>query len=338
MIVLCLNRGSSSLKHAVYAGEKRIAAGQVADLAAVLDQLSPAPDAVAHRFVHGGPRHHAPSLVTAGLLEDLAEATPFAPLHLPGGLQLVREVAARYPHVPQVICFDTDFHWNLPEVTRRLPLPRALYEEGVRRYGFHGLSYQSVIDRIGGEGRVVIAHLGNGASLVAVRDGRPIDTSMGFTPAGGIMMGTRSGDLDPGVAVHLLQRPGFGAPDLERLIDRESGLLGVSGLSGDLRELLASEDPHAALAVEMFCYQVRQRIGAYAATLGGLEKLVFTGGIGENALQVRARICAGLGFLGIALQPGGASTGRCVVQVVPADEERVLASSARALLGERSTR
>lgn len=332
MIAVCLNRGSSSLKHAVYDGEERVIGGRVANLAEVFDALPRAPGVVAHRFVHGGPRHHAPSLVTGQLLADLHDAIPFAPLHLPSELKLVREVAARFPRVPQVICFDTHFHWDLPEVARRLPLPRALYDAGVRRFGFHGLSYESVLEQLGpsgSAGKLVIAHLGNGASLAAVRDGRSIDTSMGFTPAGGIMMGTRTGDLDPGVAVHLLQQPGFGARELERMVDRESGLLGVSGVSADLRTLLASADPRAALAVEMFCYQVRQRIGAYAAALGGLDRLVFTGGIGENAAPVRARICEELGFLGIGLDAAGASVGRCPVQIVPADEERVLARSAR---------
>ena len=332
MKVLCLNRGSSSLKHALYEGERRLVSGEAGEVVEVLRTLDGPPDAVAHRFVHGGPRHHAPSLVTERLLDDLREATPFAPLHLPAALQLVREVAARYPRTPQVICFDTHFHWEMPEVAKRLPLPAALHEQGVRRYGFHGLSYQSIIDRRGGQGRLVLAHLGSGASLAAVRDGRAIDTSMGFTPAGGIMMATRSGDLDPGVAVFLMAQPGRGARDLERIVDRESGLLGVSGISGDMRVLLASEDPRAAFAIEMFCSQVRQRIGAYAAALGGIDRLVFTGGIGEHAPRVRARICAGLEFLGIALGPEGESTGPCPVEVVAADEERVLLQGARALL------
>jgi acetate kinase len=236
----------------------------------------------------------------------------------------------------------------MPPVARTLPLPRALRDAGIRRYGFHGLSYEWVVESVGPEklGRAVIAHLGNGASLCAVRDGRSIDTTMGFTPTGGIPMSTRTGDLDPGVLVHLVRAKGYGARELERLVDRESGLLGISGLGSDMKSLLEARatDADAALAVELFCSSARKAIGAFAAALGGIDSLVFTGGIGEHAPAVRREICEGLAHLGVGIDARrnelsqtiiSDESGRCAVRIVRADEERMLCRHARRLLGER---
>lgn len=285
-------------------------------------------------LVHGGPAHHAPAHISSELLAALRAAVPFAPLHLPPALSAVEAVRARLPDLPQVACFDTDFHWSMPEVARRLPLPAALDALGVRRYGFHGLSYASAVETLGPllPARAVIAHLGNGASMCALREGRSVDTTMGFTPSGGLMMGTRAGDLDSGVLLFLLRERGYDGGQLEQLIDRQSGLLGVSGATSDMKALLASPDPRARLAVDLFCHLARKAVGAMAAALGGIDALIFTGGIGEHAPEVRARICAGLGHLGVQLdgdlnarsQPL-LSTGRCSVRVVRADEERAIA-------------
>jgi acetate kinase len=356
VIVLCVNSGSSSLKLALYRGDERLASSSVARvvdhgqavqqaLATLEERGFPSPDAAGHRFVHGGPRHHAPQRLDAELLASLRESVAFAPLHLPAALSGVEAVSARRPGMPQVACFDTDFHWDMPQVARRLPLPRTLDEAGVRRYGFHGLSYESVVAEVGAArlGRAVLAHLGNGASMAAVRDGRPVDTTMGLTPAGGFMMGTRSGDLDPGVLVHLLDAHGYDARRLEELVDRRSGLLAVSERTADMRELLAARatDPRAALAVEMFCYQARKAAGALAAALGGIDSLVFTGGIGEHAPPVREGICAGLGPLGVRLDPArnaanaaiiSADGSPCTVRVVPANEERSIARHTQRVL------
>ena len=277
MIVLCLNSGSSSLKLALYRDDERLASCSVEGIGTAagrlrlhssgaaalrdeparianhgeavhsgLDALEghgfPAAAAAGHRFVHGGPRQHEPRRIDAELIAELRAAVPFAPLHMPAELLGVEAVAARRPGLPQVACFDTDFHWDMPEIARRLPIPRDLHDAGVRRYGFHGLSYESVVAQLGAQtlGRAVIAHLGNGASMAAVRGGRSFDTTMGMTPAGGFMMGTRTGDLDPGVAVHLLDAHGFDARKLEELVDRRSGLLAVSERTSDMRELLAA--------------------------------------------------------------------------------------------------
>jgi acetate kinase len=247
------------------------------------------------------------------------------------------------------VCFDTAFHRDLPELARRLPLPRALTDgAGIRRFGFHGLSYEYVLEHLGpaARGRVVIAHLGNGASMAAVRDGRPIDTSMGLTPAGGFMMGTRTGDLDPGVLLYLMREKGYDADRLDRRVNRESGLLGVSGSTGDVKSLLErrAEDARADLALTMFCYQVRKEIGAYAAALGGLDTLVFTGGIGERAAPVRAEICDGLGHLGVHLDPSRNAAHQspasvpgagCQVRIVNTREDLMIARHCRAVLFDR---
>jgi acetate kinase len=373
VIVLCVNSGSSSLKLALYRDDERLAScsiegvgldrgrlrlrdasgavvrdepGRVADQAHAVHQGLgaleghgfPAADAAGHRFVHGGPHQHAPRRLDAALIAGLREVVAFAPLHLPAALLGVEAVAARRPGLPQVVCFDTDFHWEMPQVARRLPLPRALDEAGVRKYGFHGLSYESVVADIGAArlGRAVIAHLGNGASMAAVRDGRSVDTTMGLTPAGGFMMGTRTGDLDPGVLLHLIDALGYDSKRLEDLVDRRSGLLAVSERTSDVRDLLErrSTDPRAAFAVEMFCYQARKAAGALAAALGGIDSLVFTGGIGEHAAPVREGICSGLQHLGVRLDPARNATNAavisadgsaCTVRVVAANEERSIA-------------
>ena len=305
--------------------------------AALAEAHLPAPEAVGHRLVHGGPHHHAPARVDAPLLAALRDVIPFAPLHLPAELRGIDAVAARFPGMRQVVCFDTDFHHALPEVARRFPVPRRLAARGIRRYGFHGLSYEYVVGALGAEtiGRAVIAHLGNGASMAAVVNGAPHDTTMGLTPTGGIMMGTRTGDLDPGLLLHLLDT-GEDARSLERIVSHESGLLGVSGVTADVKTLLARRgtDADAALAIDMFCYQARKAVGALAAAMGGIDTLVFTGGIGEHAAEVRAQICAPLAFLGVSIEPGrnAASAAvvspdgaRCTVRVVKTDEERMIA-------------
>jgi len=379
-VILCLNAGSSSLKFSVWDAEEGLGEGEVEGIgqpeavawlrmprgearrmpgrwadhgeaaARVFSLLGehalPDPAGVGHRLVHGGQRHVAPERVTPGLIAELRALVPLAPLHLPSGLAGVEAVGARFPALPQAVCFDTAFHRDLPEIARRLPLPRALADSaGIERFGFHGLSYEYVLERLGagGRGRVVIAHLGSGASMAAVRAGRAVDTSMGLTPAGGFMMGTRTGDLDPGVLLYLMREKGYDADRLDRLVNKESGLLGVSGTSADMKALLErrERDEAAALAVAMFCYQVRKQVGAFAAAMGGLDTLVFTGGIGERAAPVRAEICDGLGHLGVRLDPARNAAhadplsvpgGGCVVRVVPTREDVMIARHSRAVL------
>jgi acetate kinase len=364
-VILSLNAGSSSLKYALHRfsaeAPERITVGAiegigvegrhanhkaavVAVLATLRQQGLPEPDAAGHRVVHGGPRHARPERVSPALLGSLREMVPFAPLHLPRELDAIEAVAASFPLLPQVVCFDSAFHSGLPEFSRRLPLPRPLYDKGVRRYGFHGLSYEYVVTKLGAAaiGRAVIAHLGNGASMAAVRSGEPIDTSMGFTPAGGFMMSTRSGDLDPGVILYLLDA-GEDAHAVEHAVNNESGLLGVSGSTSDMRVLLERRptDACAAMAIEMFTYQVRKCIGAFTAALGGIDTLVFTGGIGEHAAAVRAECCAGLECLGVRVDPArnaasaemiSADDSACVVRVLRADEELMIARHTQRLV------
>jgi acetate kinase len=381
--VLSLNVGSSSLKFALFeigATETRLADGAVERIGlgprlwirdgatrgraeaaveaadggdavhAVLEAIGarfPAPGAVGHRIVHGGPDHAAPERVGPSLLAALHRLIPFAPLHLPAEIAAIEAVAAHAPGLPQVVCFDTAFHRRMPELARRLPLPRALWDEGIRRYGFHGLSYEYVVAHLGAaaRGRLVIAHLGNGASMAAVRDGEPVDTTMGFTPTGGLMMGTRSGDLDPGILLHLLAARGYDEPALERLVTQQAGLLGVSGRSADMETLLTERSANAnvAQAVDMFCYRARTQIGALAAALGGIDGLVFTGGIGEHAAVVRWETCRGLEHLGIRLDTVrnerhadviSTPESPCTVRVVPTDEDLVIARHTRAVLSE----
>jgi acetate kinase len=306
--------------------------------------------AVGHRVVHGM-KHTEPESVTQGLLDELHRISSYDPDHLPREIELIEALRQRYPKLPQVACFDTAFHRTMPRAAKLLPIPRRFDAMGIQRYGFHGLSYAYLMEelaRVAGaqasQGRVILAHLGNGASLAAVRDGRSIDTSMGFTPAGGLTMGTRPGDLDPGVAWFMMQAENLTPKQFNHLINHESGLLGVSETSSDMRDLLAheSEDVRAAEAVALFCYQVKKWIGAYAAALGGMDTLVFTGGIGENAPLVRARICDGLDFLGIEIDEKrnaanadmiSAETSRVTVRVMHTDEELMIAKTVCQTLG-----
>ena len=305
--------------------------------------------AIVHRVVHGGPHFHAPQRLTTAVLDELRSLMPWDPAHLPEEVGLIEAFQRRHENLPQVICFDTAFHHELPRVATLLAIPRRYQAQGLRRYGFHGLSYEylmSELDRIDGgaaaRGRIILAHLGNGASLAAVQDGKPIDTSMGFTPASGVMMGTRSGDIDPGLVAYLARVDGLDAKGFDTLINKQSGLLGVSETSADMRDLLLHEasDPRAADAVALFCYQIRKWIGAFAAAMGGLDRLVFAGGIGEQSPLVRARICDRLGFLGIDLDTnrnaqsdadaGVISTdaARVTVHVIPTNEALVMARTA----------
>jgi acetate kinase len=353
--ILALNGGSSSLKYAVFDGDRELARGtvdgvpdpaaavrRVIDRLGQLGQLGRPLAAVGHRLVHGGPDHVAPARLDPALRAALDRVAPLSPLHLPAELAAIDAVSQRLPGVPQVVCFDTAFHRTLPPVARRYALPSALAAAGVRRYGFHGLSYASIVaalppDRLR---RAVIAHLGSGASIAAIRDGASVDTTMGFSPAGGLVMATRPGDLDPGVITYLLAH-GHDAASLDRLINHEAGLAAVSETTGDMRRLLdqRGRDPRAELAVELFCYHARKAIGGFAAVLGGIDTLVFTGGIGEHAAEIRTEICRDLGYLGVALDParnaaGAAivSAGRCEVRVMRTDEEREIARATRAVL------
>ncbi len=307
--------------------------------------------ALGHRVVHGGERYTQPQLVTPETMDELRRITSFAPEHLPAEIALIVALSERFPNLPQVVCFDTAFHHNLPPVARLLPIPRRYETAGVRRYGFHGLSYEFLMHELArivgpetANGRIILAHLGNGASLAAVRGGQCIDTSMGFTPAAGLVMGRRSGDLDPGLVAYLASTEGMTPQQFHELVNHQSGLLGVSEISSDMRELLALEntDTRAAEAVTLFCYQAKKWIGSFAAALGGLDTLVFSGGIGENCPSIRARICEGLGFLGIELNEArneenaavtSTQTGRVTVRVIRTDEELMIARSVCRVLG-----
>jgi acetate kinase len=318
-------------------------------LEAMHKQNWPEPTAVGHRIVHGGPDHREPIAVGPRVIEALRAAVPFAPLHLPSELALIEAVQAHSAELAQVVCFDTYFHRSLPECAWRLALPRKLSDEGVRRYGFHGLSYEYIVSSLGADtlGRAVIAHLGSGSSLAAVSGGRSQDTTMGFTPSGGLIMGTRAGDLDPGVLVYLLRERQFSTDALAHLIDHEAGLLGISQRSADMQKLLAARasDPASAQAIESYCYVLRKSIGAFAAVLSGLDTLVFTGGIGEHSAEVRQETCVALGHLGIELDPAANAAhaavisrpgSRCTVRVIATDEARMIARHTRAVLSQRA--
>ncbi len=389
--LLILNAGSSSLKFALFRADaalERLATGTVSRIGAQAEMIMTGPPfpvarrrsveardhrqcldlvlheigplvgrkglvAVGHRIVHGG-SFDTPRRVDIALLKELRRLSWLDPEHLPREISLIVALQARFPELVQVACFDTTFHHHLPRVASLLPIPRRFEKEGVRRYGFHGLSYEFLLqelarqgDPAATQGRVILAHLGSGASLAAVRDGRCIDTSMGFTPAAGLPMSTRSGDLDPGLFSYLALAEGMTPAKFQKMINEESGLLGVSETSSDIRELLAKEasDPRAAEAVALFCYQAKKWIGAYAAALGGLDTLVFSGGIGANNPVVRSRICAGLRFLGLDLNeilnaenvPVISADGSGVfVRVIPTDEESVIARSTFALLPSTS--
>jgi acetate kinase len=267
-------------------------------------------DSIGHRLVHGGNRFSSPHLVTPDLMETLDELMPLAPDHLPHEINAIKVFEGSYPDIKQVACFDTAFHRSMPGIAQIYALPGDLRRQGVLRYGFHGLSYEYILGELrkeagmkASEGRVVVAHLGNGASMVALKNGTSMDTTMGFSPAGGLVMSTRSGDLDPGVILYLFREKALDVPAVNRMVNKEGGLLGVSGISPDMKDLLdaEAENQHAAEAVDLFCYQARKFLGAFAAVLGGLDILIFTGGIGENAPSIRRRICENMEFLGIRL-------------------------------------
>jgi acetate kinase len=380
--VAVINAGSSSIKFAIYdaaAGEALLFHGKVEGIGAspkleasdvegreVAAQSWPSLDhagataeilrvareliagrqvvAVGHRVVHGGVRFDAPARIDAEVLAALRELIPLAPLHQPHNIAPIEAIAAAAPHIPQVACFDTAFHHGQPPLAQMFALPRKYAAAGVRRYGFHGLSYEYVSGRLAelapqlAAGRVVIAHLGNGASLCALRGGKSQATTMGFTALDGLVMGTRSGALDPGVLIHLMDEFRLGARGIEDLLYRRSGLLGVSGISSDMRALRASHEPAAAEAIALFVYRIQREIGSMAAALGGLDGLVFTGGIGENDAATRAEVAAGCGWLGLDLDPGRNAAGGPLISrdgsklaawVVPTDEERIIARHAR---------
>jgi acetate kinase len=388
--LLTVNGGSSSVKFAVFeagAGLGRVVAGSIqgVGLARATFQAAGARDgdtfrreivvpdhvtavgvlaqwletrlrpgdlvAIGHRVVHGGPRYSAPQRITPALVEELHRLSPFDPEHLPEEILLTEIFHRRYPALPQVACFDTAFHHDLPRVAQLFAIPRRYYSRGVRRYGFHGLSYSYLMEelaRVAGaaaaRGRVVLAHLGNGASLAAVRDGKPMDTTMGLTPASGVPMSTRAGDLDPGLVWYLSRTEAVDAKQFNAMINFESGLLGVSETTSDMRELLqrAATDERAADAVGLFCYQLKKWIGALAAVLGGIDTLVFSGGIGERSPDVRARACEGLAFLGLTLDARRNADGaavisapesRVTVRVMHTDEELVIAHTVCRVLG-----
>ncbi len=372
MHVLCLNTGSSSLKAAGFvagpSGEparvasehaERVGEGQpsgvahVAALGAVADALDRAgfaPEVVAHRFVHGGPDLLDHAIIDRPARAQLDAATRFAPLHTPAALAVLDAAEARFPGCLHVACLDTAFHRHLDPAARRLPIPEDLDAAGVRRYGFHGLSYEYLVHRLGsGLGRrAVLAHLGNGSSLAAVRDGVGVDTTMGLTPTGGLVMGTRTGDLDPGVLVHVVRTGDLDADGLERLVDQQSGLLGVSGRSGDVRDLLAARDggdARAALALEMYEVAIAKHVAGFTTVLGGLDTLVFTAGVGERSAATRAGIAGRLDHLGVTVdraandanaaivsEPGAPVT----VRVEPTDEEMMMAIHAARLAARKS--
>ena len=389
-LILTLNGGSSSLRFAVFAlgpagALARVVSGKidraghagarlivttaagVVTSQAVPSRLGPAAAgaflldwlaaqrglaplrALGHRVVHGR-RHPAPAVITPTLIAELRRTFVYAPEHLPAETALIALCTHRLPHVPQVACYDTVFHRSMPDVARRLPLPRRYGQHGVERYGFHGLSYTYLREEFArlhpalAAGRLIFAHLGGGASLAAVHRGRSVDTTMGFTPASGLMMGTRSGDLDPGLLAYLARTEHMTPAQFSTLANHASGLRGVSGTSADVRDLLAREatDPRAAEALALFCYQAKKGIGAFAAVLGGVDALVFAGGIGENAAAIRTRICAGLGFLGITVDPRrnarhapviSRPSGVVEVRVIRTDEELMIARSTCRTLG-----
>jgi acetate kinase len=311
---------------------------------------APLPDAIGHRIVHGGRRHRDPEALTEAVLADLDALAPIDPDHLPQSLAVVRTAGSLHPGVPEFACFDTAFHQTMPAVAECYPLPSAFADDAdIIRYGFHGLSCEYIvgalasIDPAAASGRLVIAHLGNGASLTAVRERASVDTTMGFTPTGGLVMGTRSGDLDPGVLLYLMRAKGLSADDVSQLVNHDAGLAGVSGIGGDMRDLLDREsaDPRAARAIALFCYAARKFLGALVAVLGGLDTLVFTGGIGEHAAPIRARIAEGFEFLGLDLDPArndrhepvvSRDGSRVIVRVMPTNEDLVIARHVRRLL------
>jgi acetate kinase len=309
-------------------------------------------EAVGHRVVHGGTRFTAACLIDAEIVRQLEALVPLAPLHQPHNVAAIKAVLQMAPGLPQVACFDTAFHRTQPAVARAFALPRRFADEGVQRYGFHGLSYEYIAsalasrDRRAAYGRTIVAHLGNGASLCALRDSRSVATTMGFTALDGLVMGTRCGAIDPGVLLYLMAQHGMSPGDLEKLLYEQSGLLGVSGISSDMRTLLGSADPHAQDAIELFLYRVQREFGAMAAVLGGVDAIVFTGGIGEHAPAIRARICRRAGWLGLELDDAlNEENAECISRrgshvtawVIPADEELMIARHTRRVLARAET-
>jgi acetate kinase len=359
--VLALNAGSSSLKFALFAVAEPLAEvargsidrarrgrGDAADeVLRWLDSTHPGVKVamVGHRVVHGGLKFAAPALLDDEVVRELRGLVELSPDHLPAEIELIERFRTRLPQARHVACFDTAFHRHLPRVAQLLPLPRRYDAKGIRRFGFHGLSYAYLVEHLGSRGRLVLAHLGNGSSLAAVHDGKCLDTTMAFTPAAGVPMSTRTGDLDPGIGPYLARTEKLGPEQFQRLVNHESGLLGVSETSSDMRDLLAREadDVRAAEAVAMYCYQIAKTIGAFAVVLGGLDLLVFTGGIGEHAAPVRSRICERLAFLGVTLDARANEAGAEVistaastvgVRIVATDEQLMIARETVRLLQE----
>jgi acetate kinase len=378
-VILTLNAGSSSLKFALFTATghpKRLWSGSIdriglpsthfqlsdarntivvdeagsldthrAALTRLLQAITNLPRsldlvAVGHRFVHSGPDCDCPKRVTPALIARLRRLTALAPLHMPANLAGIEAVHEARPELLQVACFDTSFHHDLPPLARMTALPRAYAEDGIRRYGFHGLSYEYIMDALSRDGvdasaeRIVVAHLGNGASMVAVQGGKPVETTMGFSTLAGLPMGTRSGDLDPGILLFLMQEKGMTAEDIQTLLYTQSGLLGISGRSRNMRDLLESSEKSAQEAVDFYCYQARLHLARLTGALGGLTRVVFTGGIGENSAEIRGRICAGLGYLGIDLDSAANKAGHIVISKPGArvtvdaratDEEKMIA-------------
>jgi acetate kinase len=337
------SRGNIVLSETLAIPSQREAIIRIARLLA--DSELPAPGAIGHRIVHGGPTLRQHCLIDASVLRQLEAAIAFAPLHAPSALSVIRFAQEHFPGLPQMACFDTAFHAELPEVARVIPIARELQGEGIQRYGFHGLSCESILRQLASDlpDRLIIAHLGNGASVTAVKGGKSIDTSMGLTPTGGVIMGTRSGDLDPGVLIYLMREKKFDAGMLEELVDHRSGLLGISGVGSDMRRLheAAPSNARARSAIQMFCYSVRKQVAAMIAALDGVDLLVFTGGIGENDGEARAAICSGLSWIGVSLDearnrsatnPINDAASRCSVQVLASQEDEQIARHSWALL------
>jgi acetate kinase len=339
------SRGNIVLSETLAIPSQREAIIRIARLLA--DSELPAPGAIGHRIVHGGPTLRQHCLIDASVLRQLEAAIAFAPLHAPSALSVIRFAQEHFPGLPQMACFDTAFHAELPEVARVIPIARELQGEGIQRYGFHGLSCESILRQLASDlpDRLIIAHLGNGASVTAVKGGKSIDTSMGLTPTGGVIMGTRSGDLDPGVLIYLMREKKFDAGMLEELVDHRSGLLGISGVGSDMRRLheAAPSNARARSAIQMFCYSVRKQVAAMIAALDGVDLLVFTGGIGENDGEARAAICSGLSWIGVSLDearnrsatnPVNDPASRCLVQVLASQEDEQIARHSWALLAQ----
>lgn len=373
MIILSVNAGSSSLKATAYNTEEPThplasrslemitsheeAAREIQQWLETDSALTGRSiDAIGHRVVHGGADFWQPSLITDDVLTTLKSLTPLAPNHMPGTLAVMRAFLKAFPSLPQVACFDTGFFHDIPDVARIFPLPLSLQEDaGIRRYGFHGLAYEALLASFAEQegiqarnGKVILAHLGSGASLAACKHGQPIDMTMGFTPISGIMMSTRSGDLEPGVLTYLEQYKNMNSEDITQLVANKSGLLGVSGLSADMKTLLDAEHENskAHLAIDLFCYKIAKTIGGFAAALGGVDSLIFSGGIGERSAEIRRRICENLAFLGITIDPErnaknarliSAEGARAGVHIIPAQEDTSILRQTLSVITNKET-